>query len=133
VQENRRVDNPVIFINIAGVHPPPCVHRGSLPPCSLWPGLTQVVLLRGTTLAGAVRGGLRSVLFAGWAMGAIKQWLHQIQIEAAAEPSWPQPEAGGGGLAVVEAASAAAVDGAALACPVDPVEAWLGQPIRWLV
>jgi len=41
--------------------------------------------------------------------------------------------AGGGGLAVVEAAPAPAVDGAALACPVDPVEAWLGQPIRWLV
>jgi hypothetical protein len=91
------------------------------------------VRLRGTTLAVAVRGGLRSVLFAGWAMGAIKQWLHQIQLEAAAEPSCPQPEAGGGGLAVVEAASAAAVDGAALVCPVDPVEAWLGHPIRWLV
>lgn len=92
------------------------------------------MLLRGTTLASAVRGGLGVVLFAGLAMGAIKHWLHQIQLEEGHEPlaSTVLPPAGGG-LAGIEAKPAAVVVGAPLVGPLDPVEAWLGQPIRWLV
>ncbi len=90
---------------------------------------TQVASLRSATLACAVRVGKGPVFVALPAMAAVKHWLHQQRLhEAAAEPCLP-PVAGpgGGDRAGADAPLTCPVD------PVDPVEAWLGQPIRWLL
>jgi len=91
---------------------------------------TQVASLRSATLACAVRGGKGPVFVALPAMAAVKHWLHQQRLhEAAAEPPCPlqtqaAPADGGNGAGAAPQLCTTAV---------DPVEAWLGQPIRWLL
>ncbi len=93
----------------------------------------QVASLRSATLACAVRGGKGPVFVALPAMAAVKHWLHQQRLHAGpAEPPCPlQPQAapadGSHAAAPAPQLCPTAVD------PVDPVEAWLGQPIRWLL
>jgi hypothetical protein len=110
----------------------PCATPGQPAPVLAAARAAQVASLRSATLACAVRVGKGPVFVALPAMAAVKHWLHQQRLYAGfAEP--PSPLVGGidhfdglpgGGRAGADAP---------LTCPVDPVEAWLGQPIRWLV
>jgi hypothetical protein len=79
------------------------------------------------------RAGKGPVFIALPAMAAVKHWLHQQRLHAGpAEPPCPlQTQA-------APADGGHAADPAPQLCPtavdlVDPVEAWLGQPIRWLL
>jgi len=110
----------------------PCATPGQPAPVLAAARAAQVASLRSATLACAVRVGMSPVFVALPAMAAVKHWLHQQRLhEAAAEP--PCSLVGGiDHLARLPGGGRAGAD-APLTCPVDPVEAWLGQPIRWLL